>query len=138
MNRMLSLRWLRSSRWSLRGAQAQVTGKTVLTDNANAWIPGTAFPGSEWSVQTGSFHAGGVGGLRRLPRDAQREQRTRPRSTQVAPWTDRSRVPAPGSDQSSTCLLCHGDTAAALPTTPYVIANTGARAAPLHELLAGR
>jgi hypothetical protein len=55
------------------------------------------------------------------------------RSTTVAPWTDA--VPAfllQGSDQSSTCLMCHGDTSTgaglAGPVAtgrPYVIANTG-------------
>jgi len=126
MNRMLKFAMAAVIALVAGGAQAQVTGKTVLNDNANAWIPGTVFPGSEWTVQTGSFHAGGVAACDGC-HVMHNASNGKARSTQVAPWTDA--VPAfllQGSDQSSTCLLCHGDTAAALPTTPYVIANTGA------------
>jgi len=60
------------------------------------------------------------------------------RSTKVSPWTDA--VPAfllQGSDQSSTCLICHGDNAtgasgagiATAANKPYVITNTSSAVA---------
>jgi hypothetical protein len=104
-------------------AQAAVTGKQVLGSDAFGWktgVPGTT------SAATGTFHAGGVAACDgcHVMHNASKGVA---RSTKVAPWTDA--VPAfllQGSDQSSTCLMCHGDTAQALPATPYVITNLGA------------
>jgi hypothetical protein len=105
--------------------QAAYTGKEALKDNKNAWIPGTYGTASpEVSLTTGTFHAGGVAACDgcHVMHNASKGVA---RSTKVAPWTNA--VPAfllQGSDQSSTCLNCHGD-AAHDDTKPYVIANTG-------------
>jgi hypothetical protein len=110
---------------------AQVTGKAVLNNNSNLWTPltgtNTYAPGSpEVNALTGTFHAGGVAACDgcHVMHNASNGVA---RSTTVAPWTNA--VPAfllQGSDQSSTCLMCHGD------TTPkndqsgkaYVMTNT--------------
>jgi hypothetical protein len=110
------------------GAQAQTTGKTVLGTNANAWDPGLApYAGSpEVSAKTGTFHAGGVAACDgcHVMHNANNGVA---RSTKTAPWTNA--VPAfllQGADQSSTCLMCHGDSVAGWTNNkPYVMTNTG-------------
>ena len=87
--------------------QAEVTGKTVLGTNANLWDPAGPFT-PQTSAATGTFHAGGVAACDgcHVMHNASNGVA---RSTRVAPWTNA--VPAfllQGSDQSSTCLLCHG------------------------------
>ncbi len=106
---------------------APVTGKQVLTANTNAWQPGTYTGSPEVSPLTGTFHAGGVAAC-----DGCHVMHTASngvaRSTAIAPWTDA--VPAfllQGSDQSSTCLICHGDTASQAglgSSKAFVIAQT--------------
>jgi hypothetical protein len=111
-------------------AYAQRTGKEVINGSAgfaadpNKWVPQT-FPGNtEVSPLTGTFHAGGVAacdGCHVMHNASSGVAR----STKVAPWTNA--VPAfllQGSDQSSTCLICHGDASPATATTPWVIVNT--------------
>jgi hypothetical protein len=122
------------SKWAMAGviafscgsalAQAR-TGKTVMNLNSNLWNPTGPFT-AETSLITGTFHAGGVAACDgcHVMHNASGGQI---RSTVSAPWSDA--VPAfllQGSDQSSTCLVCHGDTAAATATTPYIIADTTA------------
>jgi Zn-finger protein len=127
-------------KWAMAGvialssgsAYAQVTGKTVLNANTNLWAPTGPYT-AETSAMTGTFHAGGVAACDgcHVMHNASHGSA---RSTAVAPWTDA--VPAfllQGSDQSSTCLMCHGDplTGAGLPGLvatgrPYVITHTGA------------
>jgi hypothetical protein len=111
---------------------AQVTGKTVLNNpaatGANLWQPLTGsatYPGSpQVSATTGTFHAGGVAACDgcHVMHNANNGVA---RSTTVAPWTNA--VPAfllQGSDQSSTCLMCHGDNNTLLAGKPYVMTNT--------------
>ena len=79
------------------GAQAQVTGKTVLDGNSNAWDP--AEPHHRFA--RGQRHDGHLPRrrrrrLRRLPRDAQRQQRRRPVDPGRPVDGRGSRVPAPG------------------------------------------
>jgi len=116
-------------------AQAAVTGKEVLnrpTAQSNKWRPNEMpFAGNaEMSAATGTFHAGGVAAcdgchVMHNAKDGMA------RSTKVAPWSNA--VPAfllQGSDQSSTCLICHGDVAPGAAANPYVITQTnGATAA---------
>jgi predicted CXXCH cytochrome family protein len=109
-------------------AQAAYTGKNVLNDNTNQWQPPATGPvvgNAEVNASTGTFHAGGVAACDgcHVMHNAKGGVA---RSTRVAPWTNA--VPAfllQGSDQSSTCLICHGDPGANDPTKPYVIAQTG-------------
>ncbi|BDG09225.1 cytochrome C [Anaeromyxobacter paludicola] len=97
-------------------AQTAVTGKDVT---ATGWFNGVA------TSKTGTFHAGGVAACDgcHVMHNASNGVA---RSTKVNPWNDA--VPAfllQGADQSSTCLICHGDTTAGGSTRPYVIVNTG-------------
>jgi hypothetical protein len=131
MNAMLKWAMAGAIAFSFGNADAQVTGKQVLTGNANRWAPTGPYT-AETSARTGTFHAGGVAACDgcHVMHNASHGV---VRSTTVAPWTDA--VPAfllQGSDQSSTCLMCHGDTSTgaglAGPVAtgrPYVIANTG-------------
>jgi hypothetical protein len=116
---------------------AQVTGKTVLNtgpNGANLWQPLTGtgtYPGSpQVSATTGTFHAGGVAACDgcHVMHNANAGVA---RSTAVAPWTNA--VPAfllQGSDQSSTCLMCHGDpnTQIGVTSRAYVMTNTSSGA----------
>jgi hypothetical protein len=106
-------------------SQAEVTGKTVLGTNANLWDPAGPFT-ADTSAATGTFHAGGVAACDgcHVMHNANGGQA---RSTKVAPWTNA--VPAfllQGTDQSSTCLMCHGDSVPGWTSSkPYVMTNTG-------------
>jgi len=116
-------------------AQAAVTGKQVLNNpvqagGANLWVPlpgATPYAGSpQVNETTGTFHAGGVAACDgcHVMHNASKGVA---RSTTVAPWTDA--VPAfllQGSDQSSTCLMCHGDPIPQVGVSgkPYVMTNT--------------
>ena len=102
-------------------AQAAVTGATVLGTNTNAWKPGVYAGSPDVSPQTGTFHAGGVAACDGC-HVMHNASNGIARSTRVAPWTDA--VPAfllQGSDQSSTCLMCHGSTTVGGTTNPYVM-----------------
>jgi hypothetical protein len=106
-------------------AQAAITGKTVLNNNTNKWQPTETTYAGDTSLTTGTFHVGGVAACEgcHVMHNASNGQA---RSSRVSPWTDA--VPAfllQGSDQSSTCLNCHGDAAQATATTPYVVTNLG-------------
>jgi hypothetical protein len=114
------------------------TGKDALGANLNAWDPakGPYAGNTEVTATTGTFHAGGVAACDgcHVMHNASKGVA---RSTKVAPWTDA--VPAfllQGSDQSSTCLICHGDTAHSA-STPYVIANTAGNAQQMNYSPAG-
>jgi hypothetical protein len=103
---------------------APVTGATVLDANSYAWKPGVYAGSPEVSPTTGTFHAGGVAACDGC-HVMHNASNGIARSTQTAPWTDA--VPAfllQGSDQSSTCLLCHGSSLATNPATPWVITQT--------------
>ena len=124
MNRMLKWTMGAIIAFSFGSASAQVTGRTVLNNNTNAWQPGTYAGSPEVSTLTGTFHAGGVAACDgcHVMHNASGGQA---RSTRVAPWTNA--VPAfllQGSDQSSTCLMCHGGTSTGTVTDAYLIANT--------------
>ena len=102
-------------------AQAARTGGVLLYNNEYGWANGV--PGTTDGT-TGTFHAGGVAACDgcHVMHNASKGVA---RSTKVAPWTDA--VPAfllQGSDQSSTCLMCHGDTTAGGTSRPFVITNT--------------
>jgi hypothetical protein len=102
-------------------AQAQVTGGTVLGTNANLWQANGPYSNAT-SATTGTFHAGGVAACDGC-HVMHNAGNGRIRSTAVAPWTDA--VPAfllQGSDQSSTCLICHGGTGS--PTNSYIMTAT--------------
>jgi hypothetical protein len=123
-----------SSAW----AQAAITGKQLLLPaNTNKWdpmVPATA----EANSMTGTFHAGGVAACDGC-HVMHNANGGKARSTLVAPWTNA--VPAfllQGSDQSSTCLNCHGDaTTPGGNTKPYVIANLGADTSTMNYSPAG-
>ncbi|HZZ85219.1 MAG TPA: cytochrome C [Anaeromyxobacteraceae bacterium] len=106
------------------GANAQTarTGKDVLNNNETGWLSGVA---GTTDATTGTFHAGGVAACDgcHVMHNASHGVA---RSTKVNPWNDA--VPAfllQGADQSSTCLICHGDTTAGGTAKPFVIVNTG-------------
>jgi hypothetical protein len=105
-------------------AQA-VTGKQLLLPaNTNLWDPAGLTFSAETNAMTGTFHAGGVAACDGC-HVMHNANGGKARSTLVAPWSNA--VPAfllQGSDQSSTCLNCHGDSVAN--ANPYVIANLGA------------
>ena len=124
-------------------AYAQVrTGKEVLNANTNQWQPGALtgtnyIVGTQVNSETGTFHAGGVAacdGCHVMHNASYGVAR----STKVAPWTNA--VPAfllQGSDQSSTCLVCHGDNVAGRRVQPLRHHEHQQRRRQ-HELLAGR
>ena len=127
MNRMLKFAMAAVIALVSGGAYAQVTGKTVLNANANQWDPALApYAGTpQATAERGTFHAGGVAACDgcHVMHNASNGVA---RSTKVAPWTNA--VPAfllQGTDQSSTCLICHGDSLAGGTAKPYVITNTG-------------
>jgi hypothetical protein len=136
MNGMSKIAMAAALALSFGNAQAQAarTGKDVLNANTNQWQPGaltgtTYISGTQVNSQTGTFHAGGVAacdGCHVMHNASSGVAR----STKVAPWTNA--VPAfllQGSDQSSTCLVCHGDNVPGGNANPYVIMNTSNSAA---------
>jgi hypothetical protein len=138
MNGMSKLAMAAALALSFGNAQAQVrTGKEVLNANTNQWQPGVLtgtsyITGTQVNSQTGTFHAGGVAACDgcHVMHNANNGVA---RSTRVAPWTNA--VPAfllQGSDQSSTCLVCHGDNNPGGSTNPYVIMNTSGSAASMN------
>lgn len=114
-------------------AWAQVTGKEVLNRAqplGNGWAPpadGSKVPygaSAEADRLTGTFHAGGVAACDgcHVMHNAKNGVA---RSTKTAPWSNA--VPAfllQGTDQSSTCLICHGDSTPGGTANPYVITQT--------------
>jgi len=133
MNRMK--KWTMAAVFALAAGnawgQAAITGKQVLQNNTNMWDPNRPTTGTEMTPTTGTFHAGGVAacdGCHVMHNASSGVAR----STRVAPWTNA--VPAfllQGSDQSSTCLNCHGDSTHNA-NTPYVITNTGTTVAQMN------
>jgi predicted CXXCH cytochrome family protein len=135
-----------ASKWAVASAIAltcgaawgqAITGKEVLNLNTNRWLPGGPYSSAEFSASSGTFHAGGVAACDGC-HVMHNASGGRARSTRASPWTDA--VPAfllQGSDQSSTCLNCHGDAAAATATTPYVVTNTSGSAANMNFSPAG-
>ncbi|MEI6226717.1 MAG: cytochrome C [Deltaproteobacteria bacterium] len=116
-------------------AQAQVTGGNVLNNSKpntyssagnTPWLPTGA------NESFGSFHAGGVAACDGC-HVMHNANNGNIRSTAVAPWSNA--VPAfllQGSDQSSTCLLCHGSASTSVglgaSATPFVMTNTSTTA----------
>jgi hypothetical protein len=104
-------------------AQAQVTGRTVLDANTNLWQAAGPYSNAT-DATTGTFHAGGVAACDGC-HVMHNASNGAARSTKTAPWTDA--VPAfllQGTDQSSTCLMCHGSATFAGTATPYVMTTT--------------
>jgi predicted CXXCH cytochrome family protein len=122
-----SLKWAMAAAIALSCGDAwaqAVTGKDVLNLNTNKWLPTAASYIGEVSATTGTFHAGGVAACDGC-HVMHNASGGKARSTRASPWTDA--VPAfllQGTDQSSTCLNCHGDNAAGGAANPYVITNT--------------
>jgi hypothetical protein len=123
--------------FSYGNAMAQTTGKTVLNANTNEWKPpavgvkytATGYGTNFVDATTGTFHAGGVAACDGC-HVMHNASNGKARSTKISPWNDA--VPAfllQGSDQSSTCLMCHGDNVAGGATNPYVITNTSGNSA---------
>jgi len=133
-----SLKWAMATAMALScgdaWAQAR-TGKDVLNANTNRWQPIAPFA-AETSATTGTFHAGGVAACDGC-HVMHNASGGKARSTRSSPWNDA--VPAfllQGSDQSSTCLLCHGNDAP-VAGQPFVISNTSGNAANMNYSPAG-
>lgn len=130
MNRMLKFAMAAVIGLAFGSAQAQVTGGNVLNGggsptnwqaNSNLWQPNGPYSNAT-SALSGTFHAGGVAACDGC-HVMHNASNGKIRSTKVAPWTDA--VPAfllQGSDQSSTCLMCHGGTGSA--TTSFIMTDT--------------
>jgi hypothetical protein len=137
-----SLKWAMAAAVALTcgNAWAQaVTGKNVLDANTNAWQPaGPLYRATpDTTATTGTFHAGGVAACDGC-HVMHNASGGKARSTRASPWNDA--VPAfllQGSDQSSTCLNCHGDNVAGGSTNPYVITNLSGNAANMNYSPAG-
>ena len=133
MNRMLKCAVTAVIALAFGSAAAQnapVTGRTVLDYAANP--PGFGWGTGVATSTAGTFHAGGVAACDgcHVMHNASNGVA---RSTRVAPWTNA--VPAfllQGTDQSSTCLICHGGTttgAGVGSANAYRIANVDAAGA---------
>jgi len=121
MNRMLKFAMAAVIALMSGSAQAQVTGRTVLDANTNLWQPNGPYSNAT-SALSGTFHAGGVAACDGC-HVMHNASNGKIRSTKVAPWTDA--VPAfllQGSDQSSTCLMCHGGKGSA--ANSYIMTDT--------------
>ena len=103
------------------------TGNNTYSTSTNTpWLPSA-------TDKNGTFHAGGVAACDGC-HVMHNASSGNIRSTRTAPWNNA--VPAyllQGTDQSSTCLICHGSSNTAVTVagsgTPFVMTNTSTNAA---------
>ena len=138
MNRIMKFAMAAAIALVSGNAHAQLTGSNVLYGTGpNTYSASTNRPWDPSSVNNtagvGVFHAGGVAACDGC-HVMHNAGNGKIRSTVNAPWTNA--VPAfllQGSDQSSTCLMCHGTSSITVGVTasptPYIMTNVGSAVA---------